>query len=128
MTIVITLLAVTLKNAPNKRADAKLLLDGSLEGFELNGFQIWARGDAVDAYRVDFPARSFKQQGETRYFTVLRDLDPELMHSDALKDAIIAAYLAEKGKGKDARRAPVQFSPASTRTCWTTLRPSADSA
>jgi len=101
--IVVSILSVTLKNAPTKKADVKLILDGELSGFELTGFQVWANPDAPDTYRVDLPARSWQAKGTTYYYSILRDLDPSRAASDALKEAIIAAYLAEVSKGKSAR-------------------------
>jgi len=101
--IVVSILSVTLENAENKKADVKLILDGELSGFELHGFQVWANPDAPDTYRVDLPARSWKAKGTTYYYSILRDLDPNRAASDALKEAIIAAYLAEASKGKSAR-------------------------
>jgi hypothetical protein len=110
--IVVSLLPVTLSKAETKKADVKLILDGYLEGFELVGFQVWSNTDAPDTFRVDLPARSFKVKGkgdgkgETRWYSILRDMDPTRVNSDALKSAIIAAFLAERKKGKKAHFAP----------------------
>lgn len=83
------------KGSPaGKLADAELHFDsGDLAGLKLVGFAVWERRSG-NGRNVTFPARAYSVNGERRSFALVRPIT-DATATDALRDLIIAAYLAQ---------------------------------
>lgn len=96
---------ITIKITPNesgqpvgKLADAEIVFGedtGPLAGLRLVGFSVWSRTGG--GRNVTFPARQYSVNGERRSYMLLRGLLPT--STDALKDAIITAYMQHEAGG-----------------------------
>ena len=73
----------------NEIADS---LSSPLAGLKLIGFSIWERRGG-NGRNVTFPARQYSVNGERRSFALLRPA-ADIMSSDGVRDAILAAYAA----------------------------------
>lgn len=91
---------MTIKIVPNdkgnpvgKLADAELhFADGPLTGLKLIGFSVWERRGGAGK-NVTFPARTYKVNGESRSFALLRPV-LDATNQDRVRDLIIEAYEA----------------------------------
>ena len=86
-------------NPAGKLADVELHFEphnpALFHGMKLIGFAVWQRRGAAsngeDLY-VTFPARQYSVNGDRRSFALLRPANGTVEASNALRDAIIAAY------------------------------------
>lgn len=89
----------------NKVADAELhFTDGPLAGLRLIGFAVWETritdmvpvSEAVrkNRFKVTFPSRTYRLNGESRSFALLRPIEPGGTNDTAVKVRIIEAYQA----------------------------------
>lgn len=104
MNVVITL--VKIESFPQKRADAELILDGSLTGLRLSGFQVI---DGLEGLTVWFPSNPYQKGKSTGRFWYLRALEGgDSTMTDRVKAAILTAYQAKLKTGDK----PVAKKPA----------------
>lgn len=83
-------------NSPSGRlAEAELIFTGPLSGLRLIGFGVWERRSPKGRRNVTFPARTYSVNGERRSFALLRPVT-DVNATDALRDAIVAAYEAQE--------------------------------
>jgi len=64
--------------------------DGPLLGMKLCGFSVWRGADGE--HTVTFPARSFGNGGERRFFDFLRAIEPGSAEPRRVKDWILSEY------------------------------------
>jgi hypothetical protein len=75
--------------------EAEILFEEpALSGLKLVGFSIWSSPEG-ELY-VTFPSRAFGSGSERRFFDYIRGVDGDVTAAKALKQAIVAAYKAEK--------------------------------
>lgn len=82
-------------NPAGKMADVELHFgegDGVLDGLKLIGFGVWERRGG-SGMNVTFPARTYRVNGESRSFALLRPI-MDATASNRIRDLIIEAYLA----------------------------------
>lgn len=87
----------TLKDGGPERlvTEAEILFEEpALSGLKLVGFSIWSSPEG-ELY-VTFPSRAFGSGSERRFFDYIRGVDGDATAAKALKQAIVAAYKAEK--------------------------------
>jgi hypothetical protein len=111
MSLEVLITLVRLQNNPNKLADAIVILDGGLSGFQLEGFQVWAQNDSA-GLNVTFPARTFeKHGGKVGYYSYLRSVDGGLELGELLKAQIVEAFHLEKSRPPGEQRPQPARSP-----------------
>ena len=95
--LIVTIIPVNEEAPQGKLAEAELLFqEGPMAGLKLVGFTVWESRKG-DGHNVTFPARVYTKDGEKRHYQLLRRIGD---HSNtAVKDLILAAYIAHQAEG-----------------------------
>lgn len=75
-----------------KVAEAEFIFEsGIFDGSKLTGFSVWESTKKPGEYYVRGPARSYVQDGETKYWEFVRSVDPAKPNK-TIEKAIIDAF------------------------------------